>query len=294
MPNNHSRSSAAVPPERAARSAVRRRLHALIDSLDRNLSALNRAVTPAAVHRSRVSARRLRVFLRVFLHAPAPTTVDRHIEALRQFGHYLDAVREADVVQEAILRLAGKRKSPAATQFAGIYARTVRERARAVRKLEVRVNAGTWTRRIKRIRGLAGESSPIAESRDPIARPAMRQLEKRRRRLLAALRRECKTPLKLHRLRLKIKFLRYLCEEWPWPSRGLQQSQIKQLRGLQSCLGDLHDGWQLQEIFLGDTRFPDAARELSFRLAIEQRQHMSEFRRRRNGLLRAWNAKRRS
>jgi CHAD domain-containing protein len=294
MPNNPARSSAAVLSERATRSAVRRRLHALIDSLDRNLWALNRAVTPAAVHGSRVSARRLRVFLRVFLHAPAPTTVDRHIEALRQFGHYLDAVREADVAQEAILRLAGKRKTPAATPIAGIYARTVRERARAVRKLEVRVNAGTWTRVIKRLRGLAGDSSPIAASLDPIARPAIRQLEKRRRRLLAALRSECKTPLKLHRLRLKIKFLRYLCEEWPWPSRGLRELQIKQLRGLQNCLGELHDGLQLQEVFLTDTLFPEAARELSFRLAIEQRQHMSEFRKRRKSLLRAWSAKRRS
>jgi len=283
-----------VPSERAARIAVRRRLRALVDSLDRNLSALNRAVTPAAVHRARVSARRLRVFLRVFVHAPAPATVDRHIEALRQFGHYLDAVREADVAQEAILRLAAKRNSPAATPIAGIFARTAHERTRAVRKLTVWLNAGIWSRRIKKLRGLAGSSSLMAESQDPADRPAIRQLEKRRRRVQRALRRECKTPLKLHRLRLKIKFLRYLCEEWPWPSRELPQLQIKQLRGLQSCLGELHDGWQLQETFLGETRFSEAARELSFGLAIEQTQHMSEFRRRRKSLLRAWSAKRRS
>ncbi len=270
------------------RIKLRDRLEALLASLDQSVAAFDRAATPALVHDARVTARRLRVLLRVYLRAVAPAAVDRHIEALRQIGHYLDAVREADVAELEILKLSRRRNKTPSPAITGIYAHRVRDRARAARALNDHLSAASWSARIKSLRELADDALLTAAPQVRIEALAGRQFEKRRRRLLKALRRDCKTPFKLHRLRLKIKFMRYLCEELPPSSLGSRHLQIKQLRALQTCLGDLRDAWQLQQVLLGEKRYPSAAHDLSEKLAVEQRMHMREFHKRRKSLLRAW------
>lgn len=263
-------------------------LSALLDALDQSIAALDRAATPTVVHEARVQARRLRVLLRVFIRPSAPAAVDRQIEALRDIGHYLDAIREADVAQQEILELAANCNKTAAPAFKALGALRGRERNRAARELQGHLNAAAWSRRIKNLRVTARKVIRGYASPSQSESLAQRQFEKRRRRLLKALRRECNTPFELHRLRLKIKFMRYLCEELAWSIKDSRQLQIKQLRALQTCLGDLRDGWHLQESLLEETRYPKAARELCTTLAAEQRLLMREFRRRRKRLLRAW------
>src|SRR5271165_4055585 len=136
MPGKDSRRGDRAASDHAARLELRRRFGRLLESLDRTLAALERAATPAAVHGARVLARRLRMLLRVFLRASAPTAVDREIEALRQIGHYLDAVREADVARQEIAQLAAKCGSTATQEIAALIAGKGRERKRAERILK--------------------------------------------------------------------------------------------------------------------------------------------------------------
>ena len=257
-----SRTAASAAADDAARARLRLRLGELLAALDENLRSLDRAAMPAAVHATRVSARRLRVLLRVFLHAAAPAAVDRHIEVLRDIGHYLDAVREADVARQEILHLtsARERLKPG---FAAIQARNGRARSRAARQLKLHLHAASWRARLARLREFTRDATRGDALQLRVEAVARKQFEKRRRRVLNALRRDCKTPFKLHRLRLKIKFVRYLCEELSWASRGSRGLQVKQLRALQACLGDLHDGWQLQQQLQSATLEPDLARVLT-------------------------------
>jgi CHAD domain-containing protein len=294
MRKNDSRVSAATAADEAAGIALRGHIGALLDALDRSISALDRAATPTVVHEARVQARRLRVLLRVFIRPSAAAAVDRQIEALRDVGHYLDAIREADVAREEISELAKRCGKTTAPAFIALGASRRIERNRAARELKRHLNAAAWSGRIKKLRALTRDAIRSDTPQGNVEARAKLQFEKRRRRLLKALRRECNTPFKLHRLRLKIKFMRYLCEELSWSIRDSRQLQIKQLRALQTCLGNLRDGWQLQENLLEETRYPKAARELSARLAVMQRLHMREFRRRRKRLLRAWGKKGRS
>lgn len=288
MKEKKSRNGDPSGPDDGPGIALLGHLSALLDALDQSIAALDRAATPTVVHEARVQARRLRVLLRVFIRPAAPAAVDRQIEALREIGHYLDAIREADVARQEILELAANCSKSAAPAFNALGAQRGRERNHAARELQGHLNAAAWRRRIKNLRVMSRNAIRSWTSPREIELLAQRQFEKRRRRLLKALRRECDTPFKLHRLRLKIKFMRYLCEELSWSIKNSRQLQIKQLRALQTCLGDLRDGWHLQESLLEDMRYPSAARELCSKLAAEQRLLMREFRRRRKRLLRAW------
>jgi CHAD domain-containing protein len=287
MASKASRSSAFLPADEAANAQLRLRLRAQLNLLDQNLRALERSATPAAIHATRVSARRMRVLLRVFLHAAAPGAVDRHIAVLRDLGHFLDAVREADVAQQEILHLTGglARSAPG---VAAITARTGRARARAARRLKRHLHAAAWRARFAHLHEYLRDAARGNAPHHRVGAIANKLFEKRRRRLLKALRRDTRTPFKLHRLRLKIKFMRYLCEELAWASHRSRDLQVRQLRALQACLGDLHDGWQLQQRLQSATGESEAARALSSGLAAEQRARMKEFRKRRKALLHAW------
>ena len=294
MKEENSLGSDPTGPDDGPGIALLGHLSALLDALDQSIAALDRAATPAVVHEARVQARRLRVLLRVFIRPSAPAAVDRQIEALREIGHYLDAIREADVARQEISELAARCNTNAASAFDALGALRGRERNRAARELKGHLNAAAWSKRIKKLRVMARNAIRSSAPSGGIESLAGRQFEKRRRRLLKALRRESNTPFELHRLRLKVKFMRYLCEELSWSIKDSRQLQIKQLRALQTCLGDLRDGWHLQESLLEETRYPKAAHELGTRLAVEQRLHMREYRRRRKRLLRAWGKQGRS
>jgi CHAD domain-containing protein len=140
---------------------------------------------------------------------------------------------------------------------------------------------------VRQTRLLAEDGTFLNAAAEAIAANLDRLIDERRRQLLKALRRAGDSARKLHRLRLKIKFLRYLCEEFEGASNRVKPRQLKSLRKLQDCLGTLRDERRLQRLILGGTPPDPAALRLSRRLAAEGNRQMRIFSKHRRKLRRA-------
>jgi CHAD domain-containing protein len=263
-----------------ANAMVRLRLQALQRLLDARIATLSLSITPVKVHHARIVARRLRVLLRALQGSFKRTEVKRYLRALQSLAHDLDAVREADVTRAALRQRMSGCSTRQANQAQTLYLAGVRERTRAVRALRTIMTAPAWQDRQADLRQLA----TLAPAR-VLAPRLLRQL---RRRARHALRETDRGHRQLHKLRLKLKVLRYFLEEFPPRGPNAVRTELKYLRRLQDCLGELHDAWRLNRRLRRDLRRFAAARAVRATLRRRQRAHRSEFRHRRKALLRLW------
>jgi CHAD domain-containing protein len=263
-----------------ADAVVRLRLQALQRLLDTRIAALSLSVTPAKVHHARIVARRLRVLLRALRGRFERTAVKRYMRALQSLAHDLDAVREADVARAALRRWTSGCSTRQANQAQTLSLAVVGERARAVRALRTIMTAPAWQDRQAELRQLA-----TLEPTRVLAPRLLRQLRRRARRALRETRRGHQ---RLHKLRLKIKMLRYFLEEFPPRGPSAVRTEVKYLRRLQDCLGELHDAWRLRRRLRTDLRRFAAARAMRATLRQQQRAQRGEFHHRRKQLLRLW------
>jgi CHAD domain-containing protein len=230
----------------AVQRALTTRVREEADDLDRVLSAAIDGDV-RAVHRARVSARRLVEALPI---AGAAAGVDAGAlrRQVRRIRRALGAVREIDVARAALAREALDRQWPAALvdRLDGRCA-AQREIARAAlgRKLSRAAAGGTP----KRVRGLAA----ALERARPTARAEARlgsRLRTRARGLTAALAAAgtLYAPELLHRARIAAKKLRYTLELARDVARLPVSAGIRELEAVQDLLGSLHDlqGLQLQ------------------------------------------------
>ena len=97
-----------------------------------------------------------------------------------------------------------------------------------------------------------------------------------------------KDPKRLHRIRLKIKSLRYLLENCLSKAAIVRNAELRRLRQLQGCLGDLHDEENLLETLRTNRTRPDAAGVLRDVLKARKKRHLQEFKSHRNHLLHLW------
>ncbi|MFI4890798.1 MAG: CHAD domain-containing protein [Steroidobacterales bacterium] len=253
-------------------------MQALQRLLDARIATLSRSVTPAKVHHARIVARRLRVLLRALQGSFERAAVKRYMRALQSLAHDLDAVREADVTRAALRQWTSGGGARQVNQAQPLYLAVVGERARAVRALRTIMTAPAWQKRQAQLRQLA--------TLEPTRVLAPRLLRQLRRRARHALRETDRGHQQLHKLRLKIKMLRYFLEEFPPPGPSAVRTEVKYLRHLQDCLGELHDAWRLKRRLRTDLRRFAAARAVRATLRRQQRAHRSEFRHRRKELLR--------
>jgi CHAD domain-containing protein len=89
-----------------------------------------------------------------------------------------------------------------------------------------------WSDCVSRLRAAAGENLVLAGER-PIAVVTSKLLVRRRRRLRVLLRKSQQTPRAPHRLRLKVKNLRYLAEESGSLGLAADPQELLLLKGLQ-------------------------------------------------------------
>lgn len=207
----------------------------------RILAGVPRLPDAAAVHRTRVAARRLRSTLRVFapLLELAPAEAARADEELRWLAGLLGAVRDLQVQRARFATELGELPpeqvmGPVAARIDGtLFA----EQARAQEELEKAMGSP----RYDALRGLLeswGAEPPVADS-DPLAlrKRARKAARKAERRLGEGC--ESGTDRELHRARKAAKRARYAGEVLRPFGHG--KKQRRRFKGVQRLLGDLQD-----------------------------------------------------
>jgi CHAD domain-containing protein len=220
---------------------LRERIISLQRTLDRTAAALRSKPTPGRIHDVRVAARRLRALLRTFRRELHPHLVRKYRAKLKALTHDLEAAREADVARRAVAQLAGEGRADVRREAGGLRDQVAEEYRSARQRLRSRVVAVSWECRLSSLRRLSMCASLVPVSDEPAATAILRQVDHARRRLRFALRRAGKTTARLHRLRLKVKRTRYLMEDGSVGRVPVAPAELRGLRRLQDCLGDLHD-----------------------------------------------------
>ena len=287
---SHRNSTEGPASEVTVTASLRMAIRHLQQSLDGHLERLSLAITPDTVRSTRTAARRLRAVLRAFKRNMKPAALRRYARTLRELAHALDSVREADVAQHTISTLLAGKATAAGEGWDGLKSLVARNRAEAARDLESAMRSDPWAARLVELRRAASDSGLVVESREPMAAVILRVLQQRRRRLRAALRYHGQAARKLHRIRLRIKMLRYLLEQCVSTHARWARAEIKQLRELQDCLGDFHDVWCLKQAVKHQELCRRPAAELAAGIKTRQRDLVHRFRYHRRRLRRIWRA----
>jgi CHAD domain-containing protein len=267
---------------------LRERIMALQLRLDLAASSLMSEATSESIHGARVAARRLRAFLRAFRGALDARSVKQYRRSLKALTHDLEEAREADVRRSAIAKLTKTRGGNRRAAPDALQKRATDDYRSTLRRLGSTVSAARWQRRLAKLRRLSRQASLVLQSDEPAAIAIDRCVDRRRRRLRDALRSARKNVTRLHRLRLKIKELRYLMEDCYAKMPLAPEAELKGLQRLQDCLGDLHDDENLRAA-LRTKRMPRRATRGIIE-QLERRKHgrFKEFKKRRKVLLSRW------
>jgi CHAD domain-containing protein len=219
-----------------------------------------------------------------------PAAFRHYAAALQELAHDLDAVREADVTLQTISILSQKHAGQGGDELDGLKSAVAQSRSRTVCDLESAMGADLWIARLVKLRTVASDPSLIVETDEPMSSLTRRVLKRRRRRLRVALRYRGHASRRLHRIRLKIKTLRYLLEQCKLTYSGVARAEVKRLRELQDTLGDLHDAWCLRRALKRDWRYRSVTTELSADIETRRTELFHSFRKHRRELRRLWRA----
>jgi triphosphatase len=241
------------------RTALRR----LQRRLELRLARLKRGLTPDSVHDARTAARRLRALLQGFRAQLSPSSAHRYRYWLKRVTRDLGCLRDADVAQQNIAILArtahGRRRDALDSLSSGFDQR----RYRLADRLHARMARSAWSQDVRKLKAAAAEAAVDLRNSRPIAVVARSVVAHRRRRMRARLLKAARSKHALHRLRLKVKRLRYLLEESGKFGAGLGNArELRLLKALQNCLGQLHDLVVLKDLSKSAASSLVARREL--------------------------------
>jgi CHAD domain-containing protein len=222
-------------------AGLRESVRVMHDDLTRKLLALARSVTPAKVHDSRTAIRRLLAVLggykRFFRVAPR----HRYIVELKQMTTKLDALRDADVMQKTMIDVSAHAKRSTIGERHALLGLTRRNRLQRLAALEADIASGRWSTRITRLRCSAAAALSDVKSPTSMRSSVSHILKRCRRRLRSALDYDGREPRTLHRLRSKVRRMRYLLEQAHSLERERSRLEIRRSCKLQDSLGELHD-----------------------------------------------------
>lgn len=156
--------------------------------------------------------------------------------------------------------------------------------------LRARTAGVQWRRRLTDLRRIAAPSSLVKKYENPAVSVMHRLVKRRRRRLAEAFADAGSSPARLHRIRLKIKALRYLLEGRLPKSGMAKNTELKLLRQIQHCLGDMHDEENVLKTLRAERTDVEAARNLGEKLKLQKRRQLHDFKKLREALTRLWGA----
>ena len=264
-----------IAPRAGAGEAFAANVQAAIGQIDGNLRGGAHGRDPEYLHQLRVGLRRLRATLRAFHALLRKGKASEFDRLLRDMLHALGVARDWDVFSRSqlnsdLLRVAQVRSAGERRAARGLL------RAAPVRRTLQSVLA--WTK--------TAPWRPGADPAEPatvFARRALRRLRDRLRKEAAGI--EWGNAAQRHRVRIKVKHLRYGCECFAaaYPPDATRRF-LKRLRTLQRILGELNDIAVQRRLLRGlarDTRLRGRAAVARARLAPRERTLTGE-------LARAW------
>ena len=267
---------------------LRERIIALQHALDRTAAALRSRATPTRIHRVRVAARRLRELLHAFRPELDSRSVKQYRRELKALSHDLEVVREADVTRCAIAQLAKEGGSNIRSEAEALQERAADEYLSALQRLRSRAAGAAWRRRLSNLQRLSMRASLAPLNDEPAAIAITRRANRARRRLRLALCHAGGKAKRLHRLRLKVKRIRYLLEDSGEKTPLATDLELKTLRRLQDCLGDMHDEEILRESLRARRMLRRATRSIIEELERRKHGRFKEFKKCRKDLMNRW------
>jgi len=224
-----------------ARVAARSVLAAHLASFDREEAAA-RGGDVEAVHQLRVATRRLRATLQLFAPVLPAATVGAAGMGLAWLGRGVGGVRDLDVLLLAVAARS-RRLADDARAALGPLEHVVSER-RVVALAEMgRLLDSARCRRIRAALGRLAWSGPgarppvrLGDVAGDLVRPLLRAVQRAARDL------DVDTPaVELHRLRVRVKRLRYACETLEGLAEDTIRPVVRRLVRLQDALGEHQD-----------------------------------------------------
>jgi triphosphatase len=253
--------------------------------LDSSLEALERHVTPRSVHATRTATRRLRAILQAFKPYLSSSRARDYRSALRRVTRGLGQVRDADVANAYVANLVSVAHRRHRSELELLSADFNRHRLRLVLELQARIAEPSWAKHVSKLQLAASVHHLVLRKKEPIGTAVPALVAKRRRRLQARLLKLKRTPRALHRLRLRVKTLRYLCEEvGNLGAAAVDREEVAAIVSLQECLGKLHDLEALHRR-APNNRLPKELRSM----LVGRRKHLlRKFKKQRSTLLQVW------
>lgn len=267
---------------------LKQRLHTLLEAMPAAQSGDVRSV-----HQARVATRRLREALPVLRKSLDAHMIDRARLHVKRMTRALGPVRELDV---ALLHLDEFAHRGVASDRAIQRMRQAltEERLKRRREMLAAITPGK-VERLRRELSAVG-SGPEVGGRPPAIREAMRQVERRARRLADAIENAGSLYVaeRLHLVRIAAKKLRYAMEIERELKRSRVTARIRQLKTLQDLLGRIHDLHMLADysrriqtdVAAADRRFADELGGLIDAVEEDGRKEHAVYLGRREGILR--------
>jgi triphosphatase len=181
--------------------------------LEFKLSPLQWRVTPDSIHDARTAARRLHALLDGFRSQLSPSSAHRYRYWLKRVTREWGGLRDVDVAQRNIAVLASAAHGRRRDALDSLGSVLDQRRHRLAGRLQARMAESAWSADVQKLKMAAADAALILPNPHPIAGVASSLLARRRRRMRARLRRARRSEQALHRLRLKVKRLRYFLEE---------------------------------------------------------------------------------
>src|SRR5262245_11173908 len=231
----------ALSPDDDARVAARRILAFHLATFERE-APLARAGDVEAVHQLRVAARRLRAALQLFAPVLPAALVGSATESLAWLGRGVGSVRDLDVLALAVAARGRHLGDEPRAALGPLEHVIVERRAVAVVGL-IHLLDSARSRRLRARLATVGSSSPgvrgpirLGDISGDLIRPLLRAVQRAGRDL------DAETPaVALHRLRVRVKALRYACETLEALVGDDMRRVIRLLVRLQEALGDHQD-----------------------------------------------------
>jgi CHAD domain-containing protein len=227
------------------------------------------------LHDMRVSTRRMRAALRTFGPAFAERTIAGHDAALRRIARVLGDVRDLDVYLERLPEyesLLPPGEAGALAPFAAwLEHRRRQARARMLRYLDSRGHEGFLARFERFLDRGSAKRPKRAAAREPVVLAAPRRVRKALDRVLKkgrSIPAKDPPPEDLHRLRIRVKRLRYACEFFADLYGPTMARFVRSTVALQDLLGAHQDACVAGDVLRGFAAGLPAGRKESVRTAM--------------------------
>jgi CHAD domain-containing protein len=256
--------------------------------LTQRLMALQRSITPDRVHDARTAIRRLLAVLSGYKEFFKVVPRRRYVLALKQMTSKLDALRDADVMQKTLQGFSANAERSTSEERHALIGMTSRNRQQRLAALKADIALGRWTTRIAQLQCSA--SAALTDIKTPISvQSSVAHILKRcRQRLRSALDYHGRAPRRLHKLRAKVRKMRYILEQATFSHHEKSRLEIARLCSLQESLGALHDAWVLRRAVRARLGDDYAGGDLARKQSRQKKHLLSTYQEDRRALLHVW------